>query len=57
MLISQILKLIPRIEFEHIAKETGTEYATKGFSSWSSSSPCCSASWGVPTACARSKAG
>jgi hypothetical protein len=34
-MFSQILKLIPRIEFEHIVKETGAEYAAKGFSSWS----------------------
>jgi hypothetical protein len=33
-MFSQILKLIPRVEFERIVKETRAEYATKGFSSW-----------------------
>lgn len=33
-MFSQILKLIPRIEFERIVKETGAEYASKGLSSW-----------------------
>ena len=33
-MFSQILKLIPRIEFEHIVKRTKSEYASKGFSSW-----------------------
>jgi len=33
-MFSQILKLIPRIEFEHIVKRTKAEYASKGFSSW-----------------------
>jgi hypothetical protein len=34
-MFSQILKLIPRFEFEHMVKQTKAEYATKGFSSWS----------------------
>ena len=34
-LFSQILKLIPRIDFERIVKETGAEYRSKGLSSWS----------------------
>jgi len=34
-MFSQILKLIPRFEFEHMVKRTKAEYATKGFSSWS----------------------
>jgi Domain of unknown function (DUF4372)/Transposase DDE domain len=34
-MFSQILKLIPRIEFERLVKETGAEYASKGLSSWS----------------------
>ena len=34
-MFSQILKLIPRIEFERIVKETGAEYRSKGLSSWS----------------------
>jgi hypothetical protein len=34
-MFSQILKLIPRIEFERMVKETGSEYAAKGLSSWS----------------------
>jgi hypothetical protein len=34
-MFSQILKLIPRIEFERLVKETGSEYAAKGLSSWS----------------------
>jgi hypothetical protein len=29
-MFSQILKLIPRIEFERMVKETGSEYASKG---------------------------
>lgn len=33
-MFSQILKLIPRVEFERIVKETRAEYAAKGFSSW-----------------------
>lgn len=33
-MFSQILKLIPRIEFERIVKETGSEYRSKGLSSW-----------------------
>ncbi len=34
-MFSQILKLIPRIEFERMVRETGSEYAAKGLSSWS----------------------
>jgi hypothetical protein len=34
-MFSQILKLIPRVEFERMVKETGSEYAAKGLSSWS----------------------
>jgi hypothetical protein len=34
-MFSQILKLIPRIEFERIVKQTGAEYRSKGLSSWS----------------------
>lgn len=34
-MFSQILKLIPRIEFERMVKETRSEYAAKGLSSWS----------------------
>lgn len=34
-MFSQILKLIPRLEFESLVKRTKAEYATKGFSSWS----------------------
>ena len=34
-MFSQILKLIPRIEFERIVKETKAEYRSKGLSSWS----------------------
>ena len=33
-MFSQILKLIPRIDFERLVKETSAERATKGFSSW-----------------------
>jgi hypothetical protein len=33
-MFSQILKLIPRIEFERLVKETGAEYRSKGLSSW-----------------------
>ena len=34
-MFSQILKLIPRTDFERILKETGAEYRSKGLSSWS----------------------
>ncbi|MDQ5903438.1 MAG: hypothetical protein QG672_1029 [Pseudomonadota bacterium] len=34
-MFSQILKLIPRTDFERIVKETGAEYRSKGLSSWS----------------------
>ena len=33
-MFSQILKLIPRFEFEHMVRRTKAEYASKGFSSW-----------------------
>jgi len=33
-MFSQILKLIPRLEFEALVKKTKAEYAAKGFSSW-----------------------
>jgi hypothetical protein len=33
-MFSQILRLIPRTEFEHMVKRTGAERAAKGFSSW-----------------------
>lgn len=34
-MFNQILKLIPRTDFERIVKETGSEYRSKGLSSWS----------------------
>jgi len=34
-MFSQILKLIPRTDFESLVKKTKAEYAAKGFSSWS----------------------
>lgn len=34
-MFSQILKLIPRTDFERIVNETGAEYHSKGLSSWS----------------------
>ena len=34
-MFSQILKLVPRIDFERIVRETGAEYCCKGLSSWS----------------------
>ena len=34
-MFSQVLKLIPRFEFEHMVKQTKAEYASKGLSSWS----------------------
>jgi len=34
-MFSQILKLIPRTDFERAVKETGAEYRAKGLSSWS----------------------
>lgn len=34
-IFSQILKLIPRTDFERIVKETRAEYRSKGLSSWS----------------------
>lgn len=33
-LFSQLLSLFPRLEFERLVRQTGTEYAAKGFSSW-----------------------
>jgi hypothetical protein len=33
-MFSQILKLIPRTDFERMVKETGAEYRSKGLSSW-----------------------
>ena len=33
-MFSQLLKLIPRTEFEALVKKTGAEYAAKGLSSW-----------------------
>lgn len=33
-MFSQILKLIPRFEFERIVKATNAEHASKGFTSW-----------------------
>lgn len=33
-MFSQVLKLIPRIEFERLVKDTGAEYRAKGLSSW-----------------------
>ena len=34
-MFSQILKLIPRTDFERMVRETGAEYRSKGLSSWS----------------------
>ena len=34
-MFSQILKLIPRTDFQRLVKETDAERATKGLSSWS----------------------
>jgi hypothetical protein len=34
-MFSQLLKLVPRLEFESLVKQTKSEYAAKGFSSWS----------------------
>lgn len=34
-MFSQILKLIPRTDFQRIVKQTGAEYRSKGLSSWS----------------------
>lgn len=34
-MFSQILKLIPRTDFQRIVQQTGTEYRSKGLSSWS----------------------
>lgn len=34
-MFSQILKLVPRIEFERMVKQTGAEHRSKGVSSWS----------------------
>lgn len=33
-MFSQLLKLIPRLEFEALVKKTGAEYGAKGLSSW-----------------------
>jgi hypothetical protein len=34
-MFSQILKLVPRIEFERMVRQTGAEHSAKGFCSWS----------------------
>jgi hypothetical protein len=34
-MFSQLLKLFPRSEFERLVRDTGAEYAAKGFTSWS----------------------
>lgn len=34
-MFSQLLKLFPRSEFEGLVRDTGAEYAAKGFTSWS----------------------
>ncbi len=34
-MFSQLLKLFPRCEFERLVRDTGAEYAAKGFTSWS----------------------
>jgi hypothetical protein len=34
-ILGQVLQLIPRFEFENAVKRTGTEYHSRGFSSWS----------------------
>lgn len=34
-MFSQVLKLVPRIEFERLVRQTGAEYRSKGLSSWS----------------------
>jgi hypothetical protein len=34
-MFSQLLKLVPRLEFERLVRETGAERAAKGLSSWS----------------------
>jgi hypothetical protein len=34
-MFSQILKLVPRIEFERMVRQSGAEHAAKGFTSWS----------------------
>lgn len=34
-MFSQLLKLFPRSEFESLVRQTGAEYAAKGFASWS----------------------
>jgi len=34
-MVSQLLKLFPRSEFEGLVRDTGAQYAAKGFTSWS----------------------
>ena len=34
-MFSQIVKLVPRLEFEKLVRDTGAERAAKGLSSWS----------------------
>lgn len=34
-MFSQILKLIPRVDFQRLVKQSGAEYRSKGLSSWS----------------------
>ncbi len=56
-MFSQILKLIPRTDFERIVKETGAEYRSKGLSSWSQfvAMLFCQC-WAGPTPCGKLKA-
>src|ERR1019366_6957235 len=52
-IFSQILQLIPRLEFESAVHRHGAERHARGFSSWGSSSPCSFASWDMPSRCAK----
>ena len=57
-MFSQILKLIPRTDFERIVRERPERsIAARVCRAGASSLPCCFASWGEPIRCGRSKGG
>ena len=54
-IFSQVLQLIPRDRFEAAVGKHHAERHARGFSSWGQFVACCSASWGRPNRCARSR--
>ena len=53
-IFSQVLKLIPRADFDAAVRKHDAERNAKGFTCWACSWRCCSASWTRSTACATS---